>query len=115
MRLFEGTEFYQPPRCDQCNELEESCQCPSPEPQPLPPQTQRARIRVETRKRGKVVTVVQGLAEGNPGRHYDELLSQLKNICGAGGSIQNDCIEIQGNHQQRLENTLKEIGYRIGQ
>lgn len=114
MRLFEGTEFYQPPRCERCNELEEACQCQPPEPQPQPPQEQVAKIRVEKRKKGKVVTVVQGLADGNPGRHFGELLTRLKNVCGAGGTIQNECIEIQGDHRERIESTLKQIGFRVG-
>ena len=113
MRLFEGTEFYQPPRCDSCNELEEDCTCPAPESPQVPPEKQTARIRVEKRKKGKVVTVVRGLAEGNPGRHFAELLTKLKNACGAGGTIQDDAIEIQGDHHQRIGKMLKELGYRV--
>lgn len=113
MRLFEGTEFYQPPRCEKCGELEEKCTCPPPELQQLSPASQTAQIRVEKRKKGKVVTVVRGLAEGNPGRHLADLLTKLKNACGAGGTIQGETIEIQGDHKQRIEGLLKEIGYRV--
>ena len=113
MRLFEGTEFYQPPRCEKCGELEDECTCPPLEAQQVPPAKQTAQIRIEKRKKGKVVTVVRGLAEGNPGRHLAELLTKLKNACGAGGTIQDETIEIQGDHQLRIENLLKEIGYRV--
>jgi len=113
MRLFEGTEFYQPPHCEKCGQLENRCTCPTPEPQQVSPKKQTAQIRVEKRKKGKVVTVVRGLADGNPGRHLAELLTKLKNACGAGGTIQGQTIEIQGDHQLRIENLLKEIGYRV--
>ena len=49
VRLFEGTKWDIPPRCDRCSELEEDCQCP-PEPPPAPelisPQKQTARLAV---------------------------------------------------------------------
>jgi translation initiation factor 1 len=76
-----------------------------------PPEKQTARLNVEKRKRGKVVTVVRGLpADGNdlPG-----LLGRLKAACGAGGTIKEDELEIQGDHLERLRGLLAEIGYRV--
>lgn len=58
-----------------------------------------------------MVSVVRGLeAEGNdlPG-----LLTQLKTACGAGGTIQDESIEIQGRHLDRLRTELEKIGYRV--
>lgn len=110
MRLFEGTEFDRPPRCDHCDELEAECTCPPPEPVRIPPEKQTARLGKEKRKRGKVVTVVRGLpVEGNdlPG-----LLTDLKNHCGAGGTLKEDEIEIQGDHVDRIRERLAAIGYR---
>ena len=66
MRLFEGTPFDRPPRCERCGELEEQCTCPPPEPMRLPPGEQTARIAVEKRKRGKRVTVVSTLTTSTP-------------------------------------------------
>ena len=66
MRLFEGTQWDRPPRCDECGELEEDCVCPPPAKELTPPEKQTARLAVEKRKKGKVVTVVRGLpAEEN--------------------------------------------------
>lgn len=113
MRLFEGTEFYQPPRCEKCDKLEEFCECPPPEPPTLPPEKQTATIRVEKRKKGKVVTVVRGLAKGSSNQLLTGLLKHLKNSCGAGGTIQDNAIEIQGDHLDRVVNLLKEFGYRV--
>lgn len=111
MRLFEGTPFDRPPRCERCGELEEACGCP-PEPPPrIPPEQQTARLSVEKRKKGKLVTVVRGLcAEGND---LPELLTQLKNTCGAGGALKEDVLEIQGNQFDRVREVLLKLGYRV--
>ncbi len=114
MRLFEGTPFDRPPRCERCDELEADCQCPPVPPAPpprVPPSEQTARLSVEKRKKGKVVTVVRGLSvEGNdlPG-----LLTQLKAACGAGGTLKEEDLEIQGRHVDRVRQLLKTIGYRV--
>ena len=111
MRLFAGTPFDRPPRCERCGELEEDCICP-PEPPPrIPPEQQTARLAVEKRKKGKLVTVVRGLiAEGND---LPELLTLLKSTCGAGGTLKADVLEIQGNQLDRVREALDKIGYRI--
>ena len=111
MRLFEGTEFDVPPRCERCGELEEVCICPPEPPARIPPQRQTAHLAVEKRKKGKLVTVVRGLTvEDND---LPELLRQLKNQCGAGGTLKEDILEIQGNHLERLRDALKGIGFRV--
>lgn len=110
-RLFAGTEFYQPARCERCGKLEENCQCP-PAPIPrLPPEKQTAKLSIEKRKKGKVVTVVRGLpVERND---LSQLLSTLKTICGAGGALKEDALEIQGSHIDRIRESLKTLGYRV--
>lgn len=110
MRLFEGTPFDRPPRCEKCGELEAECLCPSPEPERIPPEKQTARLSIEKRKKGKVVTVVQGLpSEGND---LPALLTDLKAACGAGGTLKDDAIEIQGKHLDRIRGHLEKLGYR---
>jgi translation initiation factor 1 len=111
MRLFEGTAWDRPSRCERCDELEGNCVCPPPPRKLTPPEKQTARLAIEKRKKGKLVTVVRGLsADGNdlPG-----ILGRLKTNCGAGGTIKDDQLEIQGSHLDRVRNLLKEIGYRV--
>ncbi|MEQ8790459.1 MAG: translation initiation factor [Pirellulaceae bacterium] len=111
MRLFEGTPLDRPPRCETCGELEAQCTCPPPPKQYLAPEKQTARLAVEKRKKGKVVTVVRGLsAEDND---LPALLAQLKNACGAGGTIKDQQLELQGDHLERLRGKLADIGYRV--
>jgi translation initiation factor 1 len=113
MRLFEGTPFDIPPKCDRCGELESHCSCPPEPPRRVlvDPSKQTAQLRVEKRKKGKTVTVVSGLS----GDESDlvNLLTQLKSACGAGGTIKDDSLEIQGKHIQRIRQTLARIGYNV--
>ncbi len=111
MKLFDGTKWERPPRCERCGELEESCTCPPPPRVLTAPEKQTARLNVEKRKKGKVVTVVRGLlAEDND---LPALLGQLKTACGAGGTVKEDLLEIQGNHLDRVRGLLMDHGYRV--
>ncbi|MBD3674230.1 MAG: translation initiation factor [Planctomycetaceae bacterium] len=110
MRLFEGTPFDRPPRCEVCEQLEADCTCPPPEPKRTPPQQQTLKITLEKRKKGKAVTVIRGLAADND---LNSLLKELKSVCGAGGSVQDQTLEIQGNHLDRLPQKLRKLGYQI--
>ena len=111
MRLFEGTPFDRPPRCERCDELEEDCQCPPPQPELIPPEKQTARVQVEKRKRGKVVTVIRGLPL--LGNDLPGLLTTLKTKCGAGGTLKDDVLEIQGNHLEAVRSSLRSIGFQV--
>ena len=111
MRLFEGTQFDRPPRCERCDQLESECDCP-PEPTPqFPPREQTVRLSKEKRKKGKLVTLVTGLStEGND---LPELLKELKSACGAGGALKDGTLEIQGDQLDRVRTMLQQIGYRV--
>ena len=111
MRLFEGTEFDIPPRCDRCGELEADCVCPPPPREWAAPETQSVSVQLEKRKKGKQVTVVRGLnAETTD---LPQLLTRLKNLCGAGGAVKGSDIEVQGDQQQRVRDALAKIGYKV--
>lgn len=115
MRLFEGTPWDRPPQCDRCGKLESECQCPPLPPSPpsyKPPEKQRPRVQVEKRARGKLVTVVRGLLAAE--NDLPSLLTKLKNSCGAGGTVKDDTLEIQGDHRDRIIALLTQIGYKAG-
>lgn len=111
MRLFEGTPFDRPPRCERCDELEDDCRCEPEPPRRIPPEKQTARIGVEKRKRGKVVTVIRGLPE--EGNDLPELLTRLKSTCGAGGTLKEGVLEIQGDQHESIRKELSNIGYKV--
>lgn len=111
MRLFEGTPFDRPSRCEKCDQLEEECICPPEPPFRIPPEQQTARLAIEKRKKGKRVTVVRGLPE--EGNDLPELLKQLKSQCGAGGALKEEELEIQGDQLDRVRETLKGMGFQV--
>ena len=111
MRLFEGTAFDRPPRCERCNELEADCNCPPPAVVEIAPEKQTLRLQVENRKRGKQVVAVRGLKLSEAG--LAALLTKLKDSCGAGGTIEEGVIENQGGQADRVRAALEKLGYRV--
>ena len=110
-RLFAGTPFDIPPRCDRCGLLEEECKCEPAPPERLPPEAQTAKVRADRRKHKRIATIVWGLDPKDC--DLPELLSQLQSACGSGGSVQGDQIELQGDHVARVKNQLLQIGYKV--
>ncbi len=113
MRLFAGTIFDRLPHCERCDQPETECQCPPEpkQPQVVPPGRQTARLSLEKRKKGKFVTVIRGLSAAN--NDFPTLLSKLKTHCGAGGTLDGDTLEIQGNQLDGLKKKLVELGYQV--
>ena len=112
-RLFAGTPFDRPPTCERCGQPESACTCPPAvaEVVRIPPGDQTARLKVEKRPKGKVVTVVAGL---DPlGNDLADLAARLKGRCGAGGTVKDGTIELQGDHLGPAEAALKGIGYKV--
>ncbi len=69
-------------------------------------------IRIEKKaRRGKTVTVLDGFTR-RP-EELEDLASQMKKACGAGGTVRNGIIEIQGDCRQSLAMFLKKQGFAI--
>lgn len=62
-------------------------------------------------RRGKTVTLITGVAGNDATRR--ELASALKRLCGTGGTVVGDVIEIQGDHRQAIAARLTELGHRV--
>ena len=72
---------------------------------------QRIDIRLDkTGRGGKLVTVLSGF-QSNP-TELDTLCKTFKKLCGTGGTVRDNLIEIQGDHRKRLEQTLIDHGYK---
>ncbi len=63
--------------------------------------------RDRKQRRGKVVTVISKLS-GN----LKELQKELQRECGAGGSLKNGNIEIQGDHRDKIAAILQKKGFK---
>lgn len=111
-RLFSGTPWDRPPTCDRCGLPEAECKCPPvvAEPVRLAPEAQTARLRLEKRAKGKVVTVVADLDPS--GNDLPALASQLKTRCGAGGTVKDGLIELQGDRLTAADAALRALGFK---
>ena len=93
--------------CPKCGQA--PCVCHTPD---LPPRQQTATIqRDRKRRRGKTVTVISGL-QHKPAA-LKELLTLLKTTCGAGGTLKDGELEIQGDQREKVAAKLRELGYKV--
>ena len=113
MGLLAGTPFDRPPHCERCDLPETECKCPPelPKSHRVPPDRQTARLTTEKRKKGKFVTVIRGLTAAD--NDLPALLKTLKDLCGAGGTINGDELEIQGDQIDRIKAKLAALGYKV--
>jgi translation initiation factor 1 len=82
------------------------------ESQSLPPQQQTVYLHRESKGRaGGTVTVLKNLVLSEQDRK--ELAKKLKQVCASGGTVQQDAIEIQGEHRQKIAEALKKMGYKV--
>lgn len=97
-------------RCPRCGSY--PCRCPKPKKaKSPPPEEQTAAIRRERKgRRGKTVTVIRDL-ELTP-KDMKALSKRLKKRCGAGGSVKDGNIEVQGDHRDTIAAELEKLGYQ---
>ncbi len=91
----------------------------SPAPRPAPP-TSAPRLpdddivrifRDRGSRGGKVVTVVRGIrARGDA---LERVAAELKRLCGAGGTVKDGAVEIQGDHRERVAERLRALGHTV--
>ncbi|MBU6187382.1 MAG: translation initiation factor [Cyanobacteria bacterium REEB444] len=86
---------------------------PAEQPQlPLPPSQQQLRVQVTRKGRGgKTVTIISGFI--STPESLTELLKSLKVHCGSGGTMKENELEIQGNHQSKVSILLANKGYKL--
>ncbi|MGE0455658.1 MAG: translation initiation factor [Vicinamibacteria bacterium] len=68
------------------------------------------RLRLERRASGRLATVVTGL----PGNEQSllALARELKTACGAGGTLKDGALELQGDHRDAVERALTARGLK---
>ena len=62
-------------------------------------------------RRGKTVTVVKKLVLSEA--DMIDLAKELKRACGSGGTMNEDSIEIQGEHREKVADLLVKMGYKV--
>jgi translation initiation factor 1 len=72
---------------------------------------QKIRILTDTRRYGKVVTVVEGIDSTDI--DLNDLARKLKTRCAAGGTAKEGRIELQGDHKKKVKEVLEELGFSV--
>lgn len=68
-------------------------------------------MRDRKHRGGKTVTVITGIPAGT--ETIAALAQQLKKLCGSGGTVKDGAIEIQGDHCDKVQARLTEMGYKV--
>jgi translation initiation factor 1 len=77
----------------------------------LPPNQQNIRVEASRAgRKGKTVTIIRGFQASS--ETLADLLKKLKAQCGAGGTLKEEAIEIQGDHKQKIVQFLVQLGYK---
>ncbi len=93
--------------CPLCDRPQDDCVCASGTAQRS---SGKVRVARQTSgRKGKVVAVITGLGLG--ALELADLARKLKQRCGAGGTVRDGNIEIQGEHRDTLVAELQKLGY----
>ena len=68
-------------------------------------------MRDRKHRGGKTVTVITGVPANQ--NEIAVLAQQLKKLCGSGGTVKDGVIEIQGDHCDKVQAKLTEMGYKV--
>src|ERR687886_398099 len=117
-RLVYDSDAVQPGRCPTCGKRLDRCSCgaaraaaPPGKPLNLPRDGVVRLLRDRKGRGGKTVTLIAGL-NGSPAA-LAALASDLKRLCGTGGTLRGDIIEIHGDLRERLRTELERRGYTV--
>jgi translation initiation factor 1 len=96
--------------CPGCGLGQNACRCRPPEVTPT--RDGLVRIGRETKgRKGAGVTIIRGLALASG--ELEQLAGALKKKCGAGGTVKDGIIEIQGDHRQLMAAELAGRGFKV--
>jgi translation initiation factor 1 len=90
--------------CETCGLPDEICVC-----EEIAREQQEISIYTVTRRYGKEVTIVDGLDTSDV--DADSLTTDLKNACACGGTLKDGKIELQGDHREKVQETLEKMGF----
>ncbi len=99
--------------CPRCGWPADDCKCSSgrhPE-DPIPARIV-AKLRLEKKGRGgKTVTIIDNLPRNTA--FLKELTSELKRVCGTGGTAGDGAVELQGDRRDRIREHLQSKGFLV--
>lgn len=112
-RLVYSTDGGRISTCPTCGKPYKQCRCDdSASTQAAKKSDGIVRIMRDRKHRGgKTVTIITGIPGNNEA--IAALAQQLKKLCGSGGTLKEGVIEIQGDHRDKVQAKLTELGYKV--
>lgn len=92
--------------CEVCGLPKEICVC-----EDIAREQQKITIQLDKRRYGKMMTIVAGIDEHD--LDIPALITQLKSKCACGGTIKDGKIELQGDHRNKVKETLEKMGFTV--
>jgi translation initiation factor 1 len=112
-RLVYSTDGGRVSLCPTCGQPYKQCRCDQPSSRGSTRKSDGiVRVMRDRKGRGgKTVTVIDGVMGSEA--ELTTLAQQLKKLCGSGGTVKDGTIEIQGDHCDKVQAKLLEMGYRV--
>ena len=109
-RLVYSTDSGRVNTCPTCGQPYKLCRCDQPSTSKKSDGIVRV-MRDRKHRGGKTVTVITGVPASN--ELITTLAQQLKKLCGSGDTVKDGVIEIQGDHCEKVQVKLSELGYKV--
>ncbi len=111
-RLVYSTDAGRVDTCPTCGQSYKRCHCDTSTTGASKKSDGIVRVMRDRKGRGgKTVTVIDGVMESEA--ELSKLAQQLKKLCGSGGTVKDGKIEIQGDHCDKVQARLTEMGYKV--
>lgn len=88
--------------CPKCGLPIQACVC-----EEIAKSDQNIEVKIEKKKFGKISTIVLGLKDVD----IKDIAKKLKEKLACGGTIKNNVVELQGDHRNKIRQTLVEMGF----
>lgn len=92
--------------CPTCGLPKEVCAC-----EEIAREQQDIHITTAKRRYGKIVTIIEGIDANDI--DLSDLARTLKSRCAAGGTVKDGKIELQGDHKEKVQKTLTDLGFKV--
>ena len=90
--------------CPKCGLPKQACIC-----EDIAKEEQRVTVKVESRRFGKIATLIFGLGKEV---NIKEVAKKLKNKLACGGTVKEGVIELQGNQSRKVKQELIKLGFK---
>ena len=113
-RLVYSTDSGRVNTCPTCGQPYKQCLCGQLSTEQTATKKNDGIVRIMRDRKhrgGKTVTVITGVPASN--ETITTLAQQLKKLCGSGGTVRDGVIEIQGDHCDKVQVKLRELGYKV--